>query len=274
MARARGADRLSVEQSEHDDRMHVKSLSKGLRILSMFMTERPEITLKDIVRETGLPRPTAYRLARTLEDELYIVFNPATLHYHLGPAMIPALYLLKDHANLVRLLGKLLAELAETAGEHASLAVEVDTSAVVIDFASSSHNLFQPNLPIGRVQEGLGTAHRKVFAAFKKPEELAALLAAPQRALTAHTITDPGLLAQEMARTADEGLAFDIEEYWKGVCAVAAPVRDRSGMVVASVSLVVALERFSPERRRLLAEMVRTFAARMSNELGHASEAS
>ena len=265
-------EKVAPESAEAGDALHVRALSKGLQILSMFMVERPELTLKDIVRETGFPRPTAYRLARTLEDELYIVFNPVTGRYHLGPAMIPALYLLKDPSNLVRLLHSHLQDLAETAEEHASLAVEVDRAAVVIDSVSSSRNLFQPNLPVGRVQEGLATAHRKVFVAFKKSDELAALLAEPQVAHTAHTLTDPKSIAADLATVAREGVAFDIDEYWTGVCAVAAPVRDRSGAVAASLSVVVATERCGEDRRRLLADITKTFAQKMSFELGHSSE--
>jgi DNA-binding IclR family transcriptional regulator len=260
------------DANEQGDGLHIRSLAKGLQVLSLFTVERPELALKDIVRETGFPRPTAYRLVRTLEDERFVVLSADTSRYRLGPAMIPALYLLKDHSNLVRLLEGHLQELADIAGEHASLAVGVERAAVVIDSASSSHNPFQPIVPVGRVHEGLITAHSKVLAAFAPQIELEELLGRPQPARTAHTITDPHLVAAEMARVVREGIAFDIEEHWTGVCAVAAPVRDRSGNVVASVSVVVSVERFGAERRRLLAEIVKSFAAKMSAELGCSGE--
>lgn len=254
--------------------LHIRSLSKGLKVLSLFTVEQPELTLRDIVQETGFPRPTAYRLVRTLEDELYLVYKAEAGRYHLGPAMIPALYLLKDHSNLVRLVRTHLQELADIAGEHASLAMAVDQTAVVVDSVSSSYNPFQPMIPIGRVHEGLVTAHSKVMAAYKKPEELAAMLAQPQVGRTAHTITDPQMLAAEMERVVREGVAYDVEENWDGVCAVSAPIRDRSGAVMASVSVVVSVERFGLERRRLLAEIVKSFAAKMSTELGYSTDGS
>ena len=259
------------DSRESGERMRIRSLSKGLHVLSLFSIERQELTLRDIIKETGFPRPTAYRLARTLEDERYLAFNGETSRYHLGPAMIPALYLIKDHSHLVRLLHDGLLELAEEAGEHASLAMEVDQAAVVIDAASSSQNPFRPNLLVGRVQEGLSTAHSKVFAASKGKDELTALLALPRTAWTEHTITDPAMLAAEIADVAHEGVAFDVEEYRLGLCAVAAPVMDKTGAVVASVSIEVSVERFGEARRRLLAEMTKAFAERMSSELGYSS---
>lgn len=43
---------------------HVEALAKGLRILGLFSEQRPAMKLTDIVAETGLPMPTAYRPAR------------------------------------------------------------------------------------------------------------------------------------------------------------------------------------------------------------------
>jgi DNA-binding IclR family transcriptional regulator len=267
------AESLPAEERA-SDALHIRSLSKGLKVLGLFTVERPQVTLKDIVRETGFPRPTAYRLVRTLEDENYVVYDASTSLYHLGPAMIPALYLLKDHSNWVRLLHTHLQELADIAGEHASLAIAVERRAVVVDSVASSYNPFQPSFAVGRVHEGLVTAHSKVMAAYGPPQDLTAMLAEPHPARTPHTITDSQMLRAEMDRVVREGMAFDIEENWTGVCAVAAPVRDRSGSVVASVSVVVSVERFGAERRRLLSETVKTFATKMSNELGHSPEAS
>jgi DNA-binding IclR family transcriptional regulator len=169
----------------------------------------------------------------------------------------------------VRLLHDDLQELAETAGEHASLAKEVDQTAVIIDSVASSRNPFQLLIPIGRVHEGLAGAHCKVIAAFKKKEELAALLAVPQTAWTANTITDSEVLAAELEVVAREGIAFDLAEYYPAVYAVSAPVRDRSGSVVASVGLAAPAYAFEGEGRQWLADTLKTFAAKMSRKLGY-----
>jgi IclR family transcriptional regulator, KDG regulon repressor len=267
----RGKDDVSQESLERGDALIVRSVVKALRVLNLFTVERSEWTEKEIVRATGFPRPTVYRLIRTLEEELFLLYNPATSGYHLGPAMIPALYVLKNHSNLVRLLQGQLKELADVAGEHASLAVGIENTAVVIDAVSSSYNPFQPMVPVGRVHEGVVTAHTKIMAAFGKPEEVE-LLSQPQTARTPHTIVDPQELFAELERVKREQVAYDIEENWTGVCGVAAPVRDRSGTVIASVSVVVSIERFGLERRRLLADIVKTYGLKMSLELGYSPE--
>ena len=253
--------------AENGDRLRVRSLSRGLQILSMFMVERPEVTLKEIVSETGLPRPTAYRLAKTLEDAFFLVFDAASGKYRLGPAMIPALYLLQDHSNLVSLLQQELQDLAEESGEHASLAVDADTRAVVIASAESSQNPFHLNLAVGRVQEGYASAHQKVFAAFKGPTYLAALLTGKDSAPI--SATGGRALGEEVAAIRREGVASDDGQFMPALSGVASPVRDRSGAVVASVAVVTSTERYDADRRERLTQLVRVYGARMSQRLGY-----
>lgn len=265
-------EQLSLGDRDSSDRLRVRALSKGLEILSLFSADRPELSLRDIVSETGFPRPSAYRLLRTLQDAHYLVLDAQTSNYRLGPAMIPALNLLRQHSNLARLLQEDLQALADVSGEQACLAVTAERTAVVIATTASSSNPFLFAFPKGRIHAGLASALSKVLAAFMDRQELAAVLATPSVACTVHTTTDPGLVAAEIARVAEEGVAFDIEEYLIGVGSVAAPIRDRSGAVVAAVAVLAAVDRFGAERRPLLADMVKTFAARMSAQLGYSSD--
>jgi len=248
----------------------VRSLSKGLRIITLFGVNRPELSLKEIVSFTKFPQPTAYRLVKTLEDQLYLVFDPGTGKYSIGPALIPALYLLDDHKALIRVLRPHLEELAEAAGEHSSLSVAVDTWAVVIDAVDSRRSPFHLNLSVGRVQDRLRSAHHKVIAAFSEDDYLARLGArtdyriGPDTASGTSPATDDAL-----AKVRSEGLAWDFEGLIPGVCAVASPVRDGSGSVLASIALVVPKERFTSDRLETLAGLVRTYGERMSRELGY-----
>jgi DNA-binding IclR family transcriptional regulator len=263
-----------VDASPPAGGLEAKTLVKGLTMLTLFSSATPELSLAEIAKKAGLPRATAYRLARTLQTERFLVFNPSTSRFHLGPALIPALYALRDHTHLARLLRPSLRELAETSREHADLATEVDGAVVVIDSVGSSHNPFQFLGTIGPLHDGLASAHSKVIAAYKDKEELAKRLSVPQSARTPHTITDPAQLATELADVVRQGVAFDREEYVPGVCAIAAPVRDASGRLTASVAIALAALAFERGDRQRLANIVKACAAAMSAQLGCPSSGS
>ena len=56
--------------------------------------------------------------------------------------------------------------------------------------------------------------------------------------MTRHTITAPGMLAEQLRRVRVEGYATTVEEMSLGACSVAVPIRQGSD-VVASVGIVV-----------------------------------
>jgi DNA-binding IclR family transcriptional regulator len=111
----------------------VQSLAKGLRILGMFSATQPNWSVSDLIRMTGYPRATTYRLVRTLESERYLVLNPATGRYRIGPAATAFLHSLKEPSNLVLTLHPFAQALAEQLGEPVSLAIDVHGDPLVID---------------------------------------------------------------------------------------------------------------------------------------------
>lgn len=247
----------------------VQSLAKGLRILDMFTVSQPNLSVSDLVRMCGYPRATTYRLVRTLESERYLVLNPATGRYQIGLAATALLYSLKEPSNLVLALHPFLEALADQFGESASLAIDVHGDPLMIDSASSAFNAHTLSIGPGRVVDaGTSTAPGKLFLAYKGPEHWKAALARPLRRRTPRTIVDADAFMAELERVLADGVAYDEEEHFVGLCAVAAPVWDGTGNLVAAAIIQTVAERFREERGRLLAEALKSSALRMSSALG------
>jgi IclR family pca regulon transcriptional regulator len=247
----------------------VRALAKGLSMLSLFDAEHREWTLDEMVTELMLPRMTGYRMARTLQGAGYLVTDPQSGRYRLGPALIAATYLSEGYAELVAIARPYLESLVEQTGESATLAVDVDGVAVCVDMVDSPRP-HKREVAVGRVIGDTANAHGKMYAASMPEEERASLLAAPHERLTPKTITDPEELAAELRRVRDEGVAFDIEERNLGTCAVAAPVRDQMGAVIGSIGVIVPTGRFGPDEREICVSAVKAAGAALSGFLGYA----
>lgn len=88
-------------------------------------------------------------------------------------------------------------------------------------------------------------------------------------ALTPATVTDPGQLWEEIRRIRQRGFAISDQDLDLGACAVAAPVRNRQGAVVAGISVASPASRFGPaERERNRATAIEA-GERISHNLGH-----
>jgi DNA-binding IclR family transcriptional regulator len=251
-----------------DSAFMVRALAKGLSILSLFDGENREWTLDEIAESTGLPRMTAYRMIRTMESAWYLVREPVTNRYHLGPALLASTYLSQGYAKLAGIVRPYLQELADKTGEAATLAIEVDGVAVSVEMVGTSRPL-RREVAVGRIIGDTANANGKIFAAFKSAAERKAVLERPRPQLTPHTITDPQALGVELDRVVQDGVAFDMEERNVGTCAVAAPVRDQMGTVMAALSVVVPSGRFGAAEKKSHAEAVKASAAALSAFLGY-----
>lgn len=253
-----------------DNAFMVRALAKGLSILDLFDAENREFSLDEIAEGAGLPRMTAYRMIRTMETAWYLVRDPLTNRYHLGPALLAATYLSEGYAELARIVRPYLEELTQTTGEAATLATEVDGVAVSVDLVDSARP-FRREVAVGRIIGDTASATGKIFAAYKTGDERAELLARPHPQLTPNTITDSEALAADLDRVVSEGVAFDFEERNIGTCAVASPVYDQVGSIVAALSVIVPTGRFGPEEQKVCAEAVKASAAAVSAFLGYSA---
>ena len=273
MARRIGARNQSKQEgsgssSAGGDRVLLQVLVKGLAVFGLFDSLRPEWTIEEITDELGLPRMTVYRVVKTLESEVYLVADPATYRYHLGPAILAATHVSFERwGELARLARPYLEDLASATRETVTLAIEVDGVAVEIDSIHTPRP-FRRQLAPGRVVGYEASAHGKVFLAYMSPPERERVLAAPFHPPTSRTAGFEALSLQ-LDKIREEGVAYDFEERDLGTCAVAAPVRDQLGDVVASIGVLAPPGRFGLEQQRLHTEAVKSAAASLSAFLGY-----
>ncbi len=148
------------------------------------------------------------------------------------------------------------------------MAIEYDGVAVSVDMVDTPRPL-KREVALGRIIGDTASANGKIFAAFKTAAERDEILASAHPQLTPHTITDARALAAELDRVVEEDVAFDMEERNLGTCAVAAPVRDQVGKVIAALCVIVPTGRFGPDEQADYAEAVKSSAAALSACLGY-----
>ena len=85
---------------------------------------------------------------------------------------------------------------------------------------------------------------------------------------TPSTITNRDRLLQEIERARKEGVAYDNEELDIGVKCIAAPIFDRAGRVVASISISGPAQRFMPDAIPRMEAEVKKAAREISMTLG------
>jgi DNA-binding IclR family transcriptional regulator len=112
----------------------------------------------------------------------------------------------------------------------------------------------------------------KALLAYLPQQRLERILAKGLPRFTERTITDPVRLREELRRIRQQGYAVAQEELEVGLSAVAAPIWNHEGEVVAAVSVSGPSFRLSSEEIPELVELTRHITNEISHRLGYAGE--
>jgi IclR family acetate operon transcriptional repressor len=224
------------------------SLRRALRLLDTFTPERPEMSLRDLARRSGVPRSTTHRLVTDLVEWGAIERSASGLR--LGVKLFELATRAPTQTTLRDASSPFLHSLSEINGLAANLAIRQGPDIVYLEKISTA-TLKVPHTRLGGRQHVHATALGKAILAFSPKPDWDDACAQPLASVTTKTITDASRLRAELARVRHQALAYDVEESRLGLFCVAAPILDRHGKAVAAVSVTGATallraQRFAP----------------------------
>jgi len=224
-------------------------LAKGLAVIHAFTRERAAPTLSEIARAAVLPAATARRCLLTLEELGYVTRRARTFVLRPKVLELGAAYL--ESMNIEWLTKTHLEEMASATTDSAALCV-LDGTAVVYVARASARTLLRLEAHVGSRFPAHATSTGRVLLAGLSAERLERYFKqAKLELLTDQTVVDPGKLRHLIDDCRRSGYAAVEDELAYGVVAVAVPVFDENGRVVA------ALNSSSHSRKTTKAKLVR-----------------
>lgn len=249
----------------------VQVLDRVMRLLDCFTEATPELGLAELAQETGLSKSTTHRMMAALEAHRVVELQPEARRYRLGWKLFRLGRLAVAQLAGIDRAEPFIAELAQETGDTAHLAVLDDGMTLYVSKVEGWRTLHVPSR-IGAHLPPYCTGVGKALLAWLPEDQLDEVIARRSlTAYTAHTIVEPGPLKEELAAIRDRGYAVDNQEIEEGLSCVAAPVRDYTGMVVASVSVAGPTSRFGPESIPGLAAKICEAAGGISESWGATS---
>jgi IclR family transcriptional regulator, pca regulon regulatory protein len=243
------------------DRDHVQSLERGMAVLLAFDAEHPNPSLAELAQLTGLSRPAVRRFLITLERMGYVRGSGG--RWSLTPrVLLIGQHYTESHA-LIELAQPHLLELAGQIHESASLAT-LDAGEVVYVARVPVHRIMSINVQVGTRVPAYATSMGRVLLAWAAREQADAVLEMhPRRPITPQTLTDLDDLHEALRRVREQGYSLVEEELEPGLLSASAPVRDRSGTVVAALATSTSTGRSTAGklRREVVPRLLETAAA-------------
>jgi len=212
------------------------TVRNALRVLKEFRDASGDLGISDLARRVGLGKSSVHRLVSTLTAEGFLTQDPSTGRYRLGLVLAELGAAATIDKNFHAAAIGPLEELWKLTGETVQVALLDGRQVVFVERIESPNTLRLFN-EVGRRNWAHASGTGKVLLAFLASDELNRLLDGWQlTAVTQHTITDPEVLREDLARVRDRGYSQNINESSVGIVSVGAPIRDASDRVIAAVS--------------------------------------
>ncbi|MCE1179516.1 MAG: helix-turn-helix domain-containing protein [Micrococcales bacterium] len=251
----------------------VQSLARGFDVILAFDAEHPDLTLADVARRTALTRATARRFLYTLVTLGYVRTDGR--HFSLTPRVLRLGFAYLSGISLPEVAQPHLKDLSRALGESTSAAV-LDGDDIVYVARIHTQRIMSVGIPIGTRFPAYATSMGRVLLAALPQAELDDYLARVDLApLTPLTVRDTESLRRELRRVGDQRYAVVDQELETGLRAVAVPVTDTRGRVVAAinVSMRVAPDGTGSHQTDEVVAAARHTAGAIGGELAHSPSA-
>ena len=236
---------VAAEAGSPNGSRRVRAVEHALDVLDCMGTVGRPLGVTDIARRTGLSKATVHHLLATLVARRYVMKDPYTSLYRLGWALYELGSSVVRDVEFTRAARPFLDRLAAETGEAVLLGILDDDAVLYLDRGESPVGLSMV-ANAGRRGPLHATASGKVLLAFTSDAQLVErVLGTPLAKFTDATVVDSAALRRELAAVRKQGYAVCRQEREVGLCSLAVPLRNYTGLVVGSLALAESAERFN-----------------------------
>lgn len=254
-----------------DIKSRSQSLDRGLQVLEMLAASDTELGVRDLARELGIAKSIVQRLLNTLVDRAFIEQEPQSRKYRIGSKSFEIGAGFTRSGSLAEICLPELEKMAKAHQLNCYLGILRDSEALYLATIQGSGPIAIQVSPGDRIALHT-TALGKALLLDMSDAEIRNLLTASRltRRTASTKVSVPALIA-EIRKAEKHGYTLSLGENIIGIYSFGAPIRDKTGRIVAAIS--GALPQAMMQRKALpqLGEAVAAIAERISQRLGASS---
>ena len=247
-----------------------RSLAHGLDILLLYDTTTPLLSVAEISKKLKYSQSKAYRLVRTLLKYGLLQEYNGTAQYALGTNALRIGLLAQQQFNIAALARPYMKELSKITKETVLLTAVNGTKGIVLDRVESEepirYSLFQPGASIPL---HAGASSGILMAYLPEGDWDRVIEKEGLKRYTPNTITKVNRLKAHLREIRKRGYAFSDQEVDRDVRAIAAPIFNGLGEVVAGLSIAGPVYRINKKKVGQLSRLVIEYAKKISSHLGY-----
>ncbi|MGB6007868.1 IclR family transcriptional regulator [Castellaniella sp.] len=209
---------------------------RELRVLEQLAHTQHSQTLSMLAQRLDLPKTSLMRLLATLVEAGFVIKAPGEQGFLPGPRAARLAVSILSTPYFSRSARAILSQLVGATGESCNLTALEGDSMRYLERVETHHPL-RLSMEVGAHVPLHCTATGKLMLAFMDDAARQAVL--DRITLASHTprtLTQRDVLEQDLAITRQRGIGIDHEEFILGMVAVAVPVFDGKGRMIAAIA--------------------------------------
>lgn len=253
---------------EKEEVSMVPALVRGMNILEMLAERTGGYTFGELLANSGIPKPSLFRILQELQKRGYVRQDPDTKKYFLGFKILNLGSTILRELDLRTQARSFLQQLAKETAETTELVIFTDGDILHIDKIENPQSI-QILAQIGSRYSTLhASAHGQIFLAFIREAEREKVLRRDLKKITENTITDIQELRKRLDQIRKDGFAFDFGEGRIDVSRCTAPVYNHLGEIIASVGIAGPVFRMGLDKKEEFGQKVKQIALEISKAMG------
>lgn len=236
-------------------------------ILNLFI-EHTELSFQEIIELSEIPKTSVYRMLKSLE-EMEFLEKGTDAKYRLGMLFLKFGHLVSSRLDVRKIAYPIMQELHNDVKEAVNLVVRDGEEAIYIEKIDEKQKV-RLYTAVGRKSPlYAGACPRAIFSFLPEHEVKDYLDSVELKSYANGTITDKEKLVEKIRKEREQGYTISHSELENHTSAVAAPIYNHLGEVVAGLSIAGIEANYQGENVDLFARKLKTATAEISRQLGY-----
>jgi len=250
----------------------MNSIEKSIQILNYLSNAKRSVGITELSSKLLFPKSTVHRILNSLLNYSLVDKEKNTSKYKLGLQILEYSISFYDSFDFRQIAKPILKKVCIETSFTTSLTIWQSYHSICIDSVTPSQepNTHQLFVEVGKEMPLHCTASGKTLLAYQHPEEIKRIINKnPLKKYTPNTITEPGKLMIHLLDIKNKGFGICDEELEEGIKAIAAPIKNINGEIIASITITGLAIRMSSINMERLVKIVTNSAQEISNRLGY-----
>jgi IclR family transcriptional regulator, KDG regulon repressor len=246
----------------------VAAVDEALGLLFL-VAQYPGLGVTELAKRSGNTKARAFRLLSTLEQRGLVQHQSGQPVYQLGFQALQLGAAAQEQVDLVRLANSCLLDIGARCNENTQVRVRDGLDSVMVAGWESTQTV---RVHAGNRRSLHAGSSGKVLLAYAPEEIRQAVLSSELQQFTPNTIIHRSKLAKELLNIKARGYGTSFGEFALDAASVAAPVRDSTGNVIATLSIAGPSSRIRHDNSQLFIDLALLGAKTLSQALGYVPE--